>query len=39
MSSRRLPTALAPDRFQVRSYGICSGQIVIVEGFLRVLQF
>jgi hypothetical protein len=37
--SRRLPTAAAKVRDQVRSCGICGGQSGIWAGFLRVLRF
>jgi hypothetical protein len=37
--SRRLPTAAARVRFQVRSCGICGGQSGTGAGFLRVLRF
>jgi hypothetical protein len=37
--SRRLPTAAARVRAQVRSCGACSGQSDTGEGFLRVLRF
>jgi hypothetical protein len=37
--SRRLPTAAAPVRAQVRSCGICGGQNGTGVGFLRVLLF
>jgi hypothetical protein len=37
--SRRLPTAAARFRSQVRSRGICAGQIGTGAGFLRVVQF
>jgi hypothetical protein len=37
--SRRLPTAAACVRAQVRSCGICGGQSCIGTGFLRVLRF
>jgi hypothetical protein len=36
--SLRLPTAVASDRAQVRSCGICGGQNDIRAGFLRVLR-
>jgi hypothetical protein len=36
--SRRLPTAAARVRDQVRSSGICGGQIGTVTGFLRLLR-
>jgi hypothetical protein len=36
---RRLPTAVARIRSQVRSCGICGGQSGIGAGFLRVLRF
>jgi hypothetical protein len=36
---RRLPTAVAPVRTQVRSCGICGGQSGTGAGFLRVLRF
>jgi hypothetical protein len=36
---RRLPTAAARVRAQVRSCGICGGQSSTVAGFLRVLRF
>jgi hypothetical protein len=37
--NRRLPTAAAWVRFQVRSCGICGGRSDIGAGFLRVLRF
>jgi hypothetical protein len=37
--SRRLPTAAARVRVQVRSCGICDGQSGTGAGFLRVLRF
>jgi hypothetical protein len=37
--SRRLPTAAARIRSQVRSCGICGGRSGIGAGFLRVLRF
>jgi hypothetical protein len=37
--SRRLPTAAARVRSQVRSCGICVGQTGTGAGFLRVLRF
>jgi hypothetical protein len=37
--SRRLPTAVAGVRTQVRSCGICDGQSGTGKGFLRVLRF
>jgi hypothetical protein len=37
--SRRLPTAAARVRFQVRSCGICDEQSGTGAGFLRVLRF
>jgi hypothetical protein len=37
--SRRLPTAVAQVRTQVRSCGICGGQSGAGAGFLRVLWF
>jgi hypothetical protein len=37
--SRRLPTAAARFRAQVRSCGICGGQSGTAAGFLRVLRF
>jgi hypothetical protein len=37
--SRRLPTAAARVRSQVRSCGICGGQSGAAAGFLRVLRF
>jgi hypothetical protein len=37
--SRRLPTAAARVRAQVRSCGICGGQSGTEAGFLRVLRF
>jgi hypothetical protein len=37
--SRRLPTAAAQVRVQVRSCGICGGQSGIRAGFLRVILF
>jgi hypothetical protein len=37
--SRRLPTAAARVRVQVRSFGICGGQSGTRAGFLRVLRF
>jgi hypothetical protein len=37
--SRRLTTAAAPVRAQVRSCGICGGQSVIGAGFFQVLRF
>jgi hypothetical protein len=37
--SRRLPTAAARVRAQVRSRGICGGQSGTGEDFLRVLRF
>jgi hypothetical protein len=37
--SRRLTTAAARVRDQVRSYGVCGGQSDTGESFLRVLRF
>jgi hypothetical protein len=37
--SRRLPTAAARNRVQVRSCGICGGQSGTGAGFLRILRF
>jgi hypothetical protein len=37
--NRRLPTAAARVRAQVRSCGICGGQSGTGEGFLRALTF
>jgi hypothetical protein len=37
--SRRIPTAAARVRSQVRSRGICGGQSGTGAGFLRVLRF
>jgi hypothetical protein len=37
--SRRLPTATARVRAQVKSCGICGGQSGTRAGFLRVLRF
>jgi hypothetical protein len=37
--SRRISTAVAGIRNQVKTYGICGGQSGTVVGFLRVLLF